>query len=53
VIKAISSGARKRIAKLIGKPCELFVEVRVTKNWTKSAELLDKLGYREPGGEGR
>lgn len=52
VIKAISSGARQRIAELIGKPCELFLEVRVTKNWTKSPELLDRLGYRDPGGEG-
>jgi GTP-binding protein Era len=53
VVKAISSGARQRIAELIGKPCELFVEVRVTKNWTKSPELLGRLGYRDPGGEGR
>jgi GTP-binding protein Era len=53
MIKAISSSARERIAELIGMPCELFVEVRVTKNWTKSPELLDKLGYRDREGEGR
>jgi len=53
VIKAISSGARQRIARLIDKPCELFVEVRVTKNWTKNPELLERLGYRDPTDDGR
>jgi GTP-binding protein Era len=53
VIKAISRGARQRIAQLIGKPCELFVEVRVTKSWTKNPELLGRLGYCDPTGDGK
>ncbi|KIG11843.1 GTP-binding protein Era [Enhygromyxa salina] len=45
-IKAISIGARKRIEALTGRPCELFVEVRVTPGWTKDPKKLDELGYR-------
>jgi GTP-binding protein Era len=45
-IKAISIGARKRIEALTGRPCELFLEVRVTPGWTKDPKKLDELGYR-------
>ncbi|PRP90808.1 GTPase Era [Enhygromyxa salina] len=54
-IKAISMGARERISALTGRPCELFVEVRVTPRWTKDPKKLDDLGYRAGGavsGEG-
>ncbi|MCA9683066.1 MAG: GTPase Era, partial [Myxococcales bacterium] len=45
-IKAISMGARKRIEQLTGRPCELFLEVRVTPRWTKEPRKLEALGYR-------
>ena len=45
-IKAISLGARKRIEALSGRPCELFVEVKVTPKWTKDPKKLEDLGYR-------
>jgi GTP-binding protein Era len=55
-IKAISIGARKRIEALTGRPCELFIEVRVTARWTKDPKKLEELGYRAategPGPEG-
>jgi GTPase len=46
-IKAISSGARARIARLTGRPCELFLRVDVAKGWTRDPDKLSKLGYRE------
>jgi GTP-binding protein Era len=45
-IKAISMGARSRIAALSGRPCELFLEVRVTPGWSKDPKKLEDLGYR-------
>jgi GTP-binding protein Era len=45
-IKAISMAARKRVEALTGRPCELFVEVRVTPGWTKDPGKLEELGYR-------
>lgn len=54
-IKAISMAARKRIEALTGRPCELFVEVRVTPRWTKEPSKLAELGYRaeQPGDDER
>ena len=45
-IKAISMAARARIEELTGRPCELFLEVRVTPRWTKDPSKLAELGYR-------
>ena len=50
-VKAISIGARQRIAGLTGRPCELFLEVRVTPKWTKDPGKLAELGYRVEAGE--
>ena len=44
-IKAISMAARERIAALSGRPCDLFLEVRVTPGWTKDPNKLEDLGY--------
>ncbi len=46
-IKALSIAARKRIAKLSGRPCQLFLTVDVAKNWTRDPSMLDTLGYRD------
>jgi len=48
-IKAISMAARARIEALTGRPCELFLEVRVTPRWTKDPKKLEDLGYRVIG----
>ncbi len=48
VIKSIGRDARARISELTGRPCDLFLEVRVTENWTKDRKKLESLGYREP-----
>lgn len=45
-IKAISMAARERISRLTGRPCELFLEVRVTPRWTKDPKKLEDLGYK-------
>ncbi|MFO7561221.1 MAG: GTPase Era [Enhygromyxa sp.] len=45
-IKAISMAARERIEALTGRPCELFLEVRVTPRWTRDPSKLAELGYR-------
>jgi GTP-binding protein Era len=45
-VKAISMAARKRIEVLTGRPCELFLEVRVTERWTRDPSKLAELGYR-------
>jgi GTPase len=52
-VKAISIGARERIAGLTGRPCELFLEVRVTPRWTRDPGKLAELGYRSETDEGR
>lgn len=46
MVKAISIGARQRIEGLTGRPCELFLEVRVTPHWTRDPGKLAELGYR-------
>jgi GTPase len=51
-IKAISSGARGRIARLTGRPCELHLRVDVAKGWTRDPDKLGKLGYRDDDGGG-
>lgn len=48
-IRAISGGARQRIAGLTGKHCELFLQVKVTRNWTKDPDKLEWLGFRPQG----
>ncbi len=51
-VKTISTRARADIARFTGRPCDLFVTIKVTRNWTKKPELLEKLGYHDPvGGE--
>ncbi|MCA9694967.1 MAG: GTPase Era [Myxococcales bacterium] len=51
-IKAISMRAREDIARFTGRRCDLFLTVRVTRNWTRDETLLARLGYHEPiGGE--
>jgi GTP-binding protein Era len=49
-VKAISQGARARIAELTGRPCDLYLDVRVTENWTRDPKKLESLGYQEEGG---
>lgn len=51
-IKAISMAARRAIAELTGRPCELYLEVKVTPNWTRDPALMERLGLHAPvGGE--
>ena len=47
MIKAISMAARAKIAALSGRPCALFLEVRVDSDWTRDARKLERLGYAE------
>jgi GTP-binding protein Era len=47
MIKAISMGARERIARLTGRPCDLRLEVDVAPDWTKDPDRLARLGYVE------
>lgn len=49
-IKAISSGARGRIARLTGRPCELYLQVDVARGWTRDPDKLGKLGYHDDEG---
>ncbi|MBC8070218.1 MAG: GTPase Era [Deltaproteobacteria bacterium] len=48
VIKAISMGARARIERLSGRPCDLRVRVDVARDWTRDPTRLAKFGYVEP-----
>ena len=51
-IKAISIDARKAIAELSGRTCDLFLNVAVTANWTRDPALMQRLGLHEAiGGE--
>ena len=51
-IREISMRARQAIAELTGRPCDLFLTVKVTRNWTRDPELMARLGYHQPvGGE--
>lgn len=47
MIKAISMAARAKIATLTGRPCALFLEVRVDSDWTRDPRKLARLGYAE------
>lgn len=49
-IKAISIAARKAIAELTGRPCDLYLEVKVTPNWTRDPALMERLGLHAPVG---
>lgn len=49
-IKAISISARRAIAELTGRPCELYLEVKVTENWTRDPALMQRLGLHAPVG---
>ncbi|HEY8374903.1 MAG TPA: GTPase Era, partial [Nannocystis sp.] len=49
-IKAISMTARRAIAELTGRPCDLYLEVKVTPNWTRDPALMEKLGLHAPVG---
>ncbi len=48
VIKALSIGARARIAALTGRPCDLRMSVQVARNWTRDPDKLTRLGYHDP-----
>ena len=51
-VRKISSAARQAIAAFTGRACDLFLTVKVTRNWTRDPELMEKLGYHQPvGGE--
>ncbi len=51
-IRAISMQARQEIAELTQRPCDLFLTVRLTRNWTKDPDLMKRLGYHQAiGGE--
>ncbi len=47
MIKAISMAARAKISELSGRPCSLFLEVRVDSDWTRDPRKLERLGYTE------
>jgi GTP-binding protein Era len=47
VIKALSQGARHRIAELTGRPCDLVLQVAVARDWTRDPEQLSRLGYQD------
>jgi GTP-binding protein Era len=49
-IKAISMTARRSIAELTGRPCDLYLEVKVTPNWTRDPALMERLGLHAPVG---
>jgi GTP-binding protein Era len=49
-IKAIGVGARARLETLVGRRCDLRLQVAVAKNWTKDPAALERLGYRDAGG---
>lgn len=47
MIKALSMGARRRIAALTGRPCDLVLQVRVAPDWTRDPDALSHLGYHD------
>jgi GTP-binding protein Era len=53
MIKAISMGARERIARLTGRACDLRLEVAIAENWTKDPTRLARLGYADDGAQER
>jgi len=51
-IRSISMDARREISELTERPCDLFLTVRLTRNWTRDPNLMKRLGYHEAiGGE--
>ncbi len=48
-IRALREGATRRVRDLVGRPVDLSLEVRVSKNWTKNPAALARLGYRKAG----
>jgi len=46
-IKSISTASRAKAEALVGRPCDLFLDVRVTRNWTKDPKKLEAFGYVE------
>ena len=48
VIKALSMGARRRIAELTGRDCDLRLSVDVARNWTRDPDKLPRMGYTDP-----
>lgn len=52
-IKEVRMRAQRAIEELTGRPAHLFLEVKVTKNWTKDPVAMARLGYRPRGREGR
>lgn len=52
MIRKISMAARKEISEFNQRPCDLFINVKVTPNWTQNPKLMEQLGYHGPiGGE--
>lgn len=51
-IRSISSAARAKVALLTGRRCDLYLDVKVTKNWTKDPDKLGALGYVSRSGIG-
>ncbi len=47
MIKDISSQARERIGRLTGRPCQLFLDVKVSPGWTEDPKQLERLGYAD------
>lgn len=45
MIKAIGTGARKSIEKILGQKVFLGLQVKTLKNWTRNPDQLRKLGY--------
>ncbi len=48
VVKAISIGARGRIERLTGRPCDLRIRVDVARDWTRDPTRLAAFGYVAP-----
>jgi GTPase len=44
MVKAIGTGARKEIERLLGRRVHLELRVRVRKGWRRDEALLDRLG---------
>ncbi len=49
-IKEVRKAAQKAIERLTGRPVHLFLEVKVTRNWTKDPAAMARLGYRPTRG---
>ena len=47
-IKAIGTGARAKIERIVGAPVYLDLHVKVLPNWRRNAASLRRLGYRLP-----